>query len=81
MIQVTLPVTKEIVVSFIRHLSRIGIAVIVGLSLTGCVVRPLWWGDHGGGHRHGDQRDYGDDRDRDGPGDDRGRDDSRRGRR
>ncbi|MFM9916938.1 MAG: hypothetical protein ACKVOX_14090 [Rhizobacter sp.] len=78
--QVTLHVTKEIVVKLIRLLARLGVAVIVGVSLTGCVIRPLWWGDHDGGHRRGDHRDYGSDRDRGGPGDGRWRDDSRRGR-
>ena len=78
-IQVALQVTKEIQMSFIRHLSRIGLVLIVGASLSGCVVRPLWWGDHGG-HRHGEQRDHGSDRDRD-RGHDHGRDDYRRDRR
>jgi hypothetical protein len=76
-IQVALQVTKEILMSFIRHLSRIGIVLIAGAALSGCVVRPLWWGDHGG-HRHGEQRDHGADRDR---GHDHSRDDSRRNRR
>ncbi|MEI2679670.1 MAG: hypothetical protein V9G29_18470 [Burkholderiaceae bacterium] len=78
-IQVTLQVAKENQMNFSRHLSRIGIVLMVGASLSGCVVRPLWWGDHGG-HRHGEHRDYGADRDRD-RGHDQSRDDLRRYRR
>lgn len=65
--------------SLVRHLSRITLVLLVGASLSGCVVRPLWWGDHGG-HRHGDHRDQASDRDRD-RGHDHSRDRSDRRRR
>ena len=76
MAQVDLSFTKETSVSFIRHFSRIGVALMVGLSLSGCVIRPLWWGD---GHRHGEHREYGADYGR-APSDGHSRYDSERGR-
>ena len=74
--QVDLLFTKETSVSFIRHFSRVGVALMVGLSLSGCVIRPLWWGD---GHRHGEHREYGADYGR-APSDGHSRYDSERGR-
>ena len=62
--------------NFLRQFSRIIVALMVGLSLSGCVIRPLWWGD---GHRHGEHRDRGADYERErGEGPSRG--DSGRGR-
>jgi hypothetical protein len=74
--QVDLFFTKETSVSFIRQFSRIGVALMVGLSLSGCVIRPLLWGD---GHRHGEHREYGADYRR-APSDGHSRYDSERGR-
>ncbi|WP_342620106.1 hypothetical protein [Rhodoferax sp. GW822-FHT02A01] len=32
--------------SFFRRLVGVGAAVMLITTLSGCVVRPLWWGDH-----------------------------------
>ena len=40
--------------SIVRNLTRASLVVIVGVALSGCVVRPLGWGwGDGGGHRRG----------------------------
>ncbi len=73
-------VIKEILVSFVRSFTKASVALLVGVALSGCVVRPLGWGwgdryGHGRGERH--QVDSDRDRGRS-PGYDNSRDEARR---
>ncbi len=73
-------IIKEILVSLVRSIVKASVALIVGVALSGCVVRPLgWgWGDRDG-HRRGERHQVDSDRDRGrSPGYDNSRDDTRR---
>jgi hypothetical protein len=76
MAQVNALFTKEIILSLVHHLAKVGVALIVGAALSGCVVRPLGWGDRGG-HGRGDRHQVDPDRGRS-PGYDHPRDQDRR---
>ena len=56
--------------------AKVGVALLVGAALSGCVVRPLWWGDRDGRGRGGHQQ-FDQDHGRS-PGNDGSRDDGRR---
>ena len=45
--------TKEILVSLFRNVARATLVLIVGVALSGCVIRPLGWGWGDGGGRGG----------------------------
>jgi hypothetical protein len=58
--------TKECIASFIRRLVVVGAVVILVATVSGCVVRPLWWDGHdrrdherSGVHYERQQRDEG----------------------
>lgn len=42
---------------FKRVLKCVAVVCVLGSVLSGCVVRPLWWGDHG--HYERDRGGYG----------------------
>jgi hypothetical protein len=52
--------------NFIRRLISLGAVVLLATMASGCVVRPLWWGDHdhhererSGARSEHQSRDYG----------------------
>ena len=50
--------------SLARNFLKASVVLIAGAALSGCVVRPLGWGDRDG-HRHGGRHYVDSDRDRD----------------
>jgi len=51
-------VAKEINVKLSRILAQVGAALVAGVALSGCVIRPIGWGyrdgQGGGEHHHAD---------------------------
>jgi hypothetical protein len=77
-------IIKEILVSIVRNLAKASLVVMVGVTLSGCVVRPLGWGwwDGDGGRRGGGRHQSGYDQGRSQGGyGNQGYDNSRDGRR
>ena len=49
--------TKEFIVRIVRRIVVVGSVVLMATAVSGCVVRPLGWGHHGGhGYREGGYR-------------------------